>query len=341
MFSPKIRRLLVAATAMVLVLSIAAAALAAYETIPYGEESHRVRTLQTALKRKGYYKGSVDGKFGPGTKAAVRKYQAAVGLTTDGHPGNRTLTALYDGLSAANEISTSTRLSMAQPKNPNTLAYGQTNQRVRSLQSALKVLGYYKGAVDGKYGDMTLAAVRSFQRAMGLHVDGMAGARTLALINAKQKEVRVGTTVVLAQGSSGDMVSRLQNALAEHGFYNRGDADGTFGPETLAAVIAYQQTNGLKVTGSVPQNLYNNLTVYSPTPERKKYSTIRPGETGSSVVGIKTRLVTLKFLASYNTTDVYDGATEAAVTAFQTAHGLHVDGIAGNETLTLLYKLVP
>jgi Putative peptidoglycan binding domain len=46
------------------------------------------------------------------------------------------------------------------------------------------------------------------------------------------------------------LVSQLQEALAEAGF-EPGAADGTFGEETEAAVVAFQQANGLSVDGRV------------------------------------------------------------------------------------------
>ena len=72
--------------ALILCLSVVATALA-YNTIPYGEESQDVRDMQSKLKSKGYYKGKVDGKFGPETRRAVRKFQEAIGITVDGKPG--------------------------------------------------------------------------------------------------------------------------------------------------------------------------------------------------------------------------------------------------------------
>ena len=41
--------------------------------------------LQTLLARRGHPVGSVDGKIGPRTRAAVRAYQASVGLVPDGY----------------------------------------------------------------------------------------------------------------------------------------------------------------------------------------------------------------------------------------------------------------
>lgn len=52
------------------------------------------RTIQTKLKRWGYYAGSVDGIYGPLTKKAVRYFQSKNGLAVDGIVGPATARAL-------------------------------------------------------------------------------------------------------------------------------------------------------------------------------------------------------------------------------------------------------
>ena len=49
---------------------------------------------------------------------------------------------------------------------------------VKSLQQRLIDLGYMKGSATGYYGDVTFAAVKAFQKAHGLSVDGVAGRAT-------------------------------------------------------------------------------------------------------------------------------------------------------------------
>ena len=46
--------------------------------------------IQTALKKAGLFKGAVDGKIGPETKDAVRKFQQGNGITPDGVVGSKT-----------------------------------------------------------------------------------------------------------------------------------------------------------------------------------------------------------------------------------------------------------
>ena len=72
--------------------SISGAAMAA--TLRVGSSGEEVKTLQTKLKRWGYYTGSIDGVFGSGTKKAVIAFQKKNGLTPDGIVGPATLKAL-------------------------------------------------------------------------------------------------------------------------------------------------------------------------------------------------------------------------------------------------------
>lgn len=175
-------RLLAALTAIVLLLTYCLSALA-YETIPFGTQSTAVRAMQRALKSKGYYKGTVDGKFGQKTRSAVYRYQKAIGLRADGKPGNKTLSALYEGTSAANTVDNK-KASAVVTKNPKTLYYGNTGDTIKNLQRLLRKAGYFKGSVDGKFGDLTLTAVKRFQWAHKLHGDGLVGTKTMEVLKA-------------------------------------------------------------------------------------------------------------------------------------------------------------
>ena len=58
-------------------------------TLEYGDSGERVRLLQEALDDLGYNVGTVDGKFGLLTRAAVIAFQKAQGLTADGLAGTK------------------------------------------------------------------------------------------------------------------------------------------------------------------------------------------------------------------------------------------------------------
>lgn len=62
-------------------------------TLVKGRKGADVKWLQWELRDRGFV-CDVDGSFGPGTKAALIKFQASVGLTQDGSCGPATRTAL-------------------------------------------------------------------------------------------------------------------------------------------------------------------------------------------------------------------------------------------------------
>ena len=81
----------------------------------YGSRGEEVRTIQTKLKRWGYYNGNVDGIYGSQSLAAVKKFQKKNGLTVDGIAGTKTLQAMgifnSSGNSSSSNSSSSTNSS--------------------------------------------------------------------------------------------------------------------------------------------------------------------------------------------------------------------------------------
>ena len=169
------------------------------ESLKEGSTGSAVRTLQTRLKALGYYTGEIDGDFGQGTEDAVRYFQRVNGLTVDGKAGSATTALVYSGSakSAAQDATPTPRVTATPspiPDNvyvlvtapPNgdyvTLERGHYGSLVRSMQQQLKNQGYYTGDVDGYYGEGTENAVKAFQRAKGLIVDGKAGRATLRVL---------------------------------------------------------------------------------------------------------------------------------------------------------------
>ena len=72
-----------------------------------GSRGEEVRQIQTKLKSKGIYSGSVDGIYGTLTKDAVKKFQKSAGLTVDGIAGPKTLSALGIGSASSGQYSSS------------------------------------------------------------------------------------------------------------------------------------------------------------------------------------------------------------------------------------------
>ncbi|MBW4630475.1 MAG: peptidoglycan-binding protein [Iphinoe sp. HA4291-MV1] len=68
-------------------------------TLKLGSTGADVKSLQTLLKKLGYYDGKIDGRYGITTSLAVTKFQRAKGLTVDGIFGNTTRQSLQTAIS--------------------------------------------------------------------------------------------------------------------------------------------------------------------------------------------------------------------------------------------------
>ena len=127
-------------------------------------------------------------------------------------------------------------------------------ENVKTLQNNLKTLGYYTKSIDGDYGYYTQEAVKSFQKAYKLAVDGWVGPVTCKklsqVINEKEKQQNNQNEITfdcpktsLKRNSKGDQVKKLQTMLKALGYYTS-QIDGDFGVYTEQAVKAFQKANG-------------------------------------------------------------------------------------------------
>lgn len=66
---------------------------------------------------------------------------------------------------------------------------GKVGSDVLKLQKMLKLLGYYQGEPDGRFGSGTLAALRQFQVAERIKVDGIVGWHSWNLLNQRVEEL--------------------------------------------------------------------------------------------------------------------------------------------------------
>jgi peptidoglycan hydrolase-like protein with peptidoglycan-binding domain len=121
-----------------------------------GDEGHPILTLQELLRAHGH-PVVVDGDFGPATEAAVRAVQTSRGLTADGIVGPQTWPAVIA-----------------------TVRHGSTGDAVRGVQVEFQFRNLSgdpaQGVqIDGIFGPKTDEAVRGFQQALAITVDGIVG----------------------------------------------------------------------------------------------------------------------------------------------------------------------
>jgi peptidoglycan hydrolase-like protein with peptidoglycan-binding domain len=154
------RRLIVVVSALV---ALSAAPSAGAGTNP------QVAGLQVALRAQGLYAGAIDGVAGPGTAAAVREFQRRAALAVDGIAGIRTRTALGP---------------LGRPLlGRRVLRQGAVGWDVSVLQFLLRRAGAHAGAIDGRFGPSTRAALVRYQHRSGLAPDGVAGPATLSVLD--------------------------------------------------------------------------------------------------------------------------------------------------------------
>ena len=431
---------------------------ARYASIYQGAESQLVADLQSALIELGFLSGKADGKYGAKTAKAVADFQKKNGLYDSACADAATQGLLFEG-TCVDSKGRSRKVSVVPTIEGFPVSSGKTGELVSQIQSALTVLNYYLGKIDGAYNAATVAAVKTFQSKNNLKSTGIADAETQAIlfnnkaVNASatatpkptatpvpnvigwEKGVPSGTaqypfvtTVTdsvnlrkkastsseriltvprgasvtvsaisgdfalvtyqtskktysgyvmsryvdipavylggkelaedsqaqenyssMSQGSSGDAVSALQDALRELGFYTTASS-GTYDAATISAVKAFQSRNGLLQTGIATAELQKLIFEGKPlstTGARVSVAvlppidgvTMRSGDTGYQVAALQEALKSLGYYTA-QITGSYDTATFVAVKRFQEDKHLTVDGVAGPKVLAALNPVI-
>ena len=240
------------------------------------------------------------------------------------------------------------------------LSIGDTGNAVLRLQRRLSGLGYLADAADGIYGGSTARAVRIFQYYNDMELNGVADVALQELLFSER--AKAPANPMLAEGSSGDAVKKLQLRLRILGFMN-GSVDGDYGAATTSGVRALQQymrdleeigirenaevMSRLEATG---EDISSLLTVEvngvaDPILLDDFYdedfpavpSAMQSGASGIDVVRLQRRLNCLEYYYGVLDGD-YGNGTESAVRAFQKRNGLEQSGVAGSDTLKLLFS---
>lgn len=320
------------------------------KTLRPGDKDEEVKLLQQRLKDLGYYTGNITGVYNDATTEAVKEFQKKSSLETDGVLGPITRTVLY-GVNAIYAVPTAIPVSTPAPtttpltpENVIVIRAGSMGEVVRRLQARLQELGYYTSRLDGVYLTDDIEAVRAFQSANGLKVDGKAGYETQTALysdsairgNANLTGGETALVSTLRYGSEGNEVTTLQNRLIALG-YLAGSADGKFGRDTKSAVIAFQKANGLSADGVVGTDTSAKLyasDVVSNTVSSTQ--TLRVGAVSDAVRDMQNRLITLGYLENGEADGKFGVKTSLALIEFQKANGLSADGIAGTKTFAKL-----
>jgi peptidoglycan hydrolase-like protein with peptidoglycan-binding domain len=267
---------------LTIALGILGMAKQASAAVKQGDRGSEVTALQRQLQRLGYLKANATGYFGPLTRQAVMKFQQAKGLPPDGVVGGTTRSSLYKRPKRVVEETPSESWQL-----------GDRGERISEIQKTLAMAGY-PSSTNGVFDKETEEAVRLFQQAKGLKVDGIAGEETLTALSGKpgselkpeppderdeqavEESSEESSKGIWRLGDRSSKVSEIQKSLAAAGF--QPGADSIFDEKTEKAVGEFQQAKGLTVDGIVgPETLAalsqkpeNVLTPQAqPTPENE------------------------------------------------------------------------
>jgi peptidoglycan hydrolase-like protein with peptidoglycan-binding domain len=125
-----------------------------------------VQAVQEHLRSAGAYGGAADGVWGPDSVAALQRFQASHQLQVTGQLNQATAAAL--GLDPVALLGTQ-QAALPPPVPP---AETLRQSSVRTIQERLRSLGFYRGAIDGIWGQSTQSAVEQFQQNRGLQPNG-------------------------------------------------------------------------------------------------------------------------------------------------------------------------
>ncbi|MFF3559457.1 peptidoglycan-binding protein [Streptomyces sp. NPDC002574] len=230
---------------------------------------------------------------------------------------------------------------------PTDIVQGQVSGCVTELQNLLNAHGAGL-LVDGEFGANTLYAVREFQAATAIAVDGRVGPQTKSKLYATGGTAPAPVNLTssscpanIVQGSKGGCVTELQRLLRHFGYAV--SVDGEFGAETYRAVRSFQSSHGLSVDGEVGANTKRELydTDEAPSTGLDLRSSSCPaniveGQTGGCVATLQ---ALLNGQGQHLDVDGEFGpATLAAVKSFQSSRGLSADGEVGPNTKNALYS---
>ncbi|PFG41679.1 peptidoglycan hydrolase-like protein with peptidoglycan-binding domain [Isoptericola jiangsuensis] len=186
-----------------------------------------------------------------------------------------------------------------------TLGTGDEGAAVAGVQYLLRDQGHAVTA-DGVFGPLTRTAVRTFQSAHGLDVDGVVGRQTWPHL-----------VVSTERGDSGHAVRAVQ----QFGLLRfPGDpplvVDGEFGSQTAQRVRFFQESWGLTIDGIAGQETWSFLSTQAPGP--RPWPLVKVGSTQDDNWRVRPAQHLLRAHGATLTVDgVFGPVSGAAVRAFQ------------------------
>ncbi|MEA5516271.1 peptidoglycan-binding protein [Nodularia sp. UHCC 0506] len=196
------------------------------------------------------------------------------------------------------------------------LERGDQGPSVRNLQEQLQQAGFYRSEITEVYDFPTEDAVRRFQQAHGLAVDGIVGVRTRQKLETWQiQQSSYASTPVSTINTSYLPLPALTTASTPFETINTSNSPP---PRATTANIS---TTTISAVETQTTRRVSNL--------------LMKGNEGEEVKLLQEQLRVAGFYSG-NATGIFGPITEEAVQKFQKAHNLEVDGIVGPATASKL-----
>ncbi len=271
-----------------------------------GDRSPQVRAVQVQLQADGYFHAEPTGYFGPQTRAAVRRFQAARGLAADGIVGPATRAALQGQSAALAGKGAAVAQASEGASNSTVLRSGDRGDRVRQLQQRLQAAGVYDGPLSGVFGERTEAAVRRLQEQRGLTVDGIAGPATWSALESS-------AAAASSSAPTAASTRRWQQKLQALGYYRQAP-NGEYDDTMRVAVRRFQGDRGLAIDG-----------IIGPATSQALTDALDP----ATVRALQTRLQEGGFYEG-SIDGIWGPQTQAAVSAARDVYGVSVSDLVKN-----------
>ena len=189
-----------------------------------------------------------------------------------------------------------------------------------------------------------------------MRADGVAGAQTLTTLygghaaaypggQVKPTATPQGSYATLREGDVSEQVRLMQKRLYALGYLPEYLTDGDFGERTVEAVKNFQRRNGLNDDGVAGPGTLAILYASSALPYQGgetssggvELDALKTGSQGDEVTQLQKALADIG--CYMGTADgIFGASTATAVKLFQALNSLTPDGVAGRETLVLLYS---
>ncbi len=246
------------------------------------------------------------------TKASSNTTSATVSTKESKTSSSKTTGTTAKSTTKTTKTTTSTTASAIQKYKA--LRLGDRSDDVLSLQNRLSELGYFGASPSGYFGSQTEAAVRLFQKAASLSVDGVAGNETQTVLYSDDAP-RYGTTTTTVTSTTAVSTTASTTTDVSETEQSETEPDETKPTEVSASDITEDQQPDW-------ESLYTDLDM---------------GSTGDTVIELQDKLKGEGFYEQ-PLTNYYGSFTRDAVRAFQLSVGLEATGTADAYTQYLLYN---